>query len=318
MGSSHSGAWVGGQVLVSAALTVTLFAAAGYVPVVGILVGLLAPTPMLLVSLRHGRLIGLLALSLATLSLALLFGSLQSTVFFAEYGVLGLVMAEAIRRQWPVEKTLLLSTVVPVLTSGIVMTQLFFSVDLDLGTVKQHFEEDLGHALRQFWADKDGPSAETLRTYVQRALETVVQLLPALFILSTAAAALLNYRVVAVFWRRLEGQPPLRPLMLSQWKAPEACVWVLIASGVCYFVPLPGMRIVGQNVLLLVGFVYLLQGLGIMTFYLNRTSMPSIFRSLAYLFLLIQPLLLLGVAAFGLFDLWFDFRRTGNKREELQ
>jgi uncharacterized protein YybS (DUF2232 family) len=67
----------------------------------------------------------------------------------------------------------------------------------------------------------------------------------------------------------------------------------------------------------LVGFVYLLQGLGIMTFYLNRTSMPSIFRSLAYLFLLIQPLLLLGVAAFGLFDLWFDFRRTGNKREEL-
>ncbi len=318
MGSSHSGTWVVGQVLVSAAITVTLFAAAGYVPVVGILVGLLAPTPMLLLALRHGRLTGLIAISLSTLSLAMLFGSLQSTVFFAEYGVLGLVMAEAIRRQWPVEKTLLLSTVAPVLTSGIVMTQLFFSVDLDLGTVKQHFEEDLGHTLRQFWADKDGPSAETLRTYVQKALETVVQLLPALFILSTAAAALLNYRVVAVFWRRLEGQPPLRPLMLSQWKAPEACVWVLIASGVCYFVPLPGMRIVGQNVLLLVGFVYLLQGLGIMTFYLNRTSVPSIFRSLAYLFLLIQPLLLLGVAAFGLFDLWFDFRRTGNKREELQ
>ena len=64
MGGSHSGAWVGGQVLVSAALTVTLFAAAGYVPVLGILVGLLAPTPILLVTLRHGRLIGLLALGL--------------------------------------------------------------------------------------------------------------------------------------------------------------------------------------------------------------------------------------------------------------
>jgi hypothetical protein len=31
---------------------------------------------------------------------------------------------------------------------------------------------------------------------------------------------------------------------------------------------------------------------------------------------MIQPLLLLGVAAFGLFDLWFDFRRLSNKREE--
>jgi uncharacterized protein YybS (DUF2232 family) len=316
MGSSHSGAWVGGQVLVSAALTVMLFAAAGYVPVVGILVGLLAPTPILLVSLRYGRLIGLLALSLSTLSLALLFGSLQSTVFFAEYGVLGLVMAEAIGRQWPVEKTLLLSTVVPVVTSGIVMALLFSSVNLELGTVKQHFEEDLGHALRQFWADEGGPSEETLRTYVYEVFETIVQLLPALFILSTAAAALLNYSVVRRLWQRFDGQPPLRQLMLTQWKAPEACVWVLIASGICYFVPFPGMRVIGQNVLLLVSLVYLVQGLGIMAFYLNRTSMPPIFRSLAYMFLLIQPLLLLGVAAFGLFDLWFDFRRTVNKREE--
>jgi uncharacterized protein YybS (DUF2232 family) len=305
-------------VLVAAALTVTLFAAAGYVPVVGILVGLLAPTPILLVALRHGRLTGLLALSLSTLSLALLFSSLQSAVFFAEYGVLGLVMAEAISRQWSVEKTLLVSTAVPVAVSGIVIALLFSSVDLELGTVKQHFEEDLGHALRQFWADEGGPSEETLRTYVHEAFETVVQLLPALFILSTAAVALLNYGVVRRLWRRLEGQPPLRQLMLTQWKAPEACVWVLIASGICYFAPFPGMRIVGQNVLLLVSLVYLVQGLGIMVFYLNRTSMPSIFRSLAYIFLLIQPLLLLGVAAFGLFDLWFDFRRTGNKREETQ
>jgi hypothetical protein len=45
---------------------------------------------------------------------------------------------------------------------------------------------------------------------------------------------------------------------------------------------------------------------------------PSIFRSLVYIFLVLQPLLLLGVAAFGLFDLWFDFRRTGNQREETQ
>jgi uncharacterized protein YybS (DUF2232 family) len=316
MGGSHSGTWVRGQVLVLAAFTVTLFAAVGYVPVLGILVGLLAPTPILLVALRHGMPTGLLALGLSTLSLALLFGSLQSAIFFAEYGVMALAMAEASRRQWSVEKTLLVSTAVPVLTSGIVMALLFSSVDL--GTVKQHFEEDLSQALRQFLAEEGGPSEETLRTYVQEAFGTIVQLLPALFILSTAAAALLNYCVVRLLWRRLGGQPPLREAMLTQWKAPEACVWVLIAGGICYFVPLPAMRMVGVNVLLLVSLVYLVQGLGVVVFYLNRTSVPSIFRTLAYIFLLIQPLLLLGVAAFGLFDLWCDFRRTGNKREDTQ
>ena len=70
--------------------------------------------------------------------------------------------------------------------------------------------------------------------------------------------------------------------------------------------------------LLLVSLVYLMQGLGIMAFYLHRSSMPSMFRSLAYIFLLIQPLFLLCVTAFGLFDLWFDFRHIGKNREDIQ
>jgi uncharacterized protein YybS (DUF2232 family) len=67
---------------------------------------------------------------------------------------------------------------------------------------------------------------------------------------------------------------------------------------------------------LLVSLVYLLQGLGVMLFYLRRAAVPPLLRTLAYIFLIIQPLFLLGVAAFGLFDLWFDFRRLGNKQEE--
>ena len=49
MGGSFSGTRVSVQVLMLAALTVTLFAAARYVPVLGLLVSLLAPTPILLV-----------------------------------------------------------------------------------------------------------------------------------------------------------------------------------------------------------------------------------------------------------------------------
>jgi uncharacterized protein YybS (DUF2232 family) len=314
MGGSFSGTRVGVQVLVLAALTVTLFAAARYVPVLGILVSLLAPTPILLATLRHGFRTGLLTLGLSTLSLALLFGNLQSTIFLAEYGVMALVMAEAITRQWSVERTILASTALPAVASGALIAVLILSVDF--GAMKQHFEEDLSQALRQLLSDGGGLSDEALRAYIQEVFGTVVQLLPALFILSTAAGALLNYGVVRFVRGRLENQPPLPMITLAQWRAPEVCVWVLIASGISSFVPLPGMQIVGLNVLLLVSLVYLVQGLGVMVFYLNRASVPPILRSLAYIFLVIQPLFLLGVAAFGLFDLWFDFRRTGNKREE--
>jgi uncharacterized protein YybS (DUF2232 family) len=318
MGGSYSGTRVSVHMLVLAALTVTLFAAARYVPVLGILVSLLAPAPLLLVALRHGLRSGLLALGLSILSLTLLFGSLQSTVFFAEYGVMALAMSEAIRRQWSVERTLFISTILPSVASGGVMVLLLLSVDVNLGAVQQHFEDDLSQALQQLMTEGGAPNEDALRTYVQEGFRTVMQLLPALFVLGTAAGALLNYGVVRIVWRRLGGQPPLRWGNLMQWKAPEFCVWVLIVSGVGSFAPLPGMRIASLNVLLLVSLVYLVQGLGIMVFYLNKAWVPPIFRSLAYIFLVIQPLLLLGVAAFGLFDLWCDFRRIGNKREEAQ
>jgi uncharacterized protein YybS (DUF2232 family) len=318
MGGSYSGTRVSVHMLLLAALTVTLFAAARYVPVFGILVSLLAPAPLLLVTLGHGLCPGLLALGLATLSLALLFGSLQSTVFFAEYGVMAVAMAEAIRRQWSVDRTLFLSTILPSVASAVVIALLFSSVDLNLDAVKQRFEEDLGQTFHQFMIEGGGLNEGALRAYVQEVFGIIVQLLPALFVLSTAAGALLNYGVVRIVWRRLGGQPPLPAGRLTQWKAPEACVWVLIASGICSFMPFPGIRMAGLNVLLLVSLVYLVQGLGLIVFYLNKGSVPSIVRSLVYLFLVLQPLLLLGVAVFGLFDLWFDFRRTGNKREETQ
>ena len=317
MGDSFSGTRVSVQVLMLAALTVALVAAARYVPVLGIVVSLLAPTPILLATLRCGSRTGLLALGLSTLSLALLFGSLQGGIFLAEYGVMALVLAEAIRPQWSVERTILASAAVPSMASGALIVALIGSVDLNLGAVKQHFHEDLGQALRPLLSEGGGLSDEALRAYVEETLGTFMQLLPSLFVLSTAAGALLNYGVVRIMWRRLGGQPPLPEMKLAQWKAPEVCVWVLIASGIGSFVPLPGLRIVGLNMLFLVSLVYLVQGFGVIAFYLQRASVPPILRSLAYVVLVIQPLFLLGVAAFGLFDLWFDFRRTDNKQEDM-
>jgi uncharacterized protein YybS (DUF2232 family) len=316
MGGTYSGMRVSVHVLVSAALTVALFAAARYIPVLGLLVSLLTPTPILLLALRYGLVIGLLALGFSSLSLTVVFGSLQSALFVTEYGVMALAMAEALRREWPVERTILVSTALPSVASGILLVWLFSSTDLS--AVKLQFEEHLSQGLGQLWIEESAPKSDALHMYIQDAFRAALQLLPALFILSTAAGALLNYGVVRFLWRRLGGQLPHPTASFTQWKAPDVCVWVLIASGLCATAPLPSMQIIGLNVLLLVSVVYLVQGLGIMVFYLNRASVPSIFRSLVYLVLVIQPLFLLGVAACGLFDLWFDFRRIGDKREETQ
>jgi uncharacterized protein YybS (DUF2232 family) len=314
MGGSGFGTRVSVQVLALAVCTVTLCAAARYVPILGLLVSLLAPTPILLATLRYGLRTGLLTLGLSALFLAFLFSTLQSIVFLTEYGVMALVMADAIRRQWSVERTILASTALPAVVSGILLALLISSADL--GTLKQHFEEDLSQALRQLAGHEGGLSDAALRSSIQEVFGTVVRLLPALFVLSTAAGALLNYSVVRLIQARLGNLAPLPTITLAQWRAPEGCVWVLIGGGISSFLPLPGLQDVGLNVLVLVSLVYLVQGLGVMVFYMNRASVPPIWRGLVYFLLVIQPLFLLGVAAFGLFDLWCDFRRIAHQQEK--
>jgi uncharacterized protein YybS (DUF2232 family) len=317
MGGSDSGTRVGVHILLLVALTTTLFAAAGYIPILGIIVSLLAPTPLLLVILRYGQQAGLLALGLSTVSLTLLLGLFQGAIFLAEYGVMALTMAEAIRRKWPIERLLLASTVVPLLSTALVIAMLLSSTDIDFAAIRQHIEQDLGQALPQQLTEGDKALDSELRSYIEEAVSVAIRLLPALLILSTALSASLNYSLVRYIWQRRGDADMFPEVALARWKAPDVCIWVFIAGGLCAIAPQTSVQTIGMNVLLLIGLLYVVQGLGILVFYFQKTSVPPLFRAIVYLFLVIQPLLLLGVAAFGLFDLWFDFRRLHHKREEL-
>jgi uncharacterized protein YybS (DUF2232 family) len=319
-----------------------LFAAAGYVPILGIFVSLVAPTPLLLVALRHNMKIGGLALGYASLILFILLTGIQShglspagmpeddswtvwqlaafqtLIFIAEYGVMALTLAEGIRRQWSVEKTLGAATLAPLFVTALVIAAILLSVDVDLSTFRKQVEDNLSQALQPYMMEGDNAIEGDVRMYVQGAMSHVIGLLPALFVMSTAASVILSYGIVRLVWRRVKGASLFPDLAFAQWTAPEPCIWVLIASGMASFLPFPPLQSVALNVLVLVGLVYLIQGWAILIFYLNKAPVPPIVRGIAYLFLMIQPVLLLGVAAFGVFDLWFDFRRIRNKREASQ
>lgn len=315
MGASF-GTRLGVQLLVVAATAVTLSIAAAYVPILGVPASLLAPTPILLVALRHGLRMGLLALGLATVALSGLLGLQQGFLFCSEYGVMAMVMARSIQEQHSAEKTLLLASTVPLLVSGIVLGAFLWSAQPDLAAMRGQLEERLTQAMRLYLKGYENISDAQILQLTQDTLDLILRLLPALVLISSAAGALLNYSIARLLWHRVGGSPPFRGTSLAGWRAPDVCIWILIAGGILFFLPLSFLSSAGLNLLLLVGPLYMIQGVGIIVFYLRKGAVPVMFRWLAYLFFVIQPLLLLGVAALGLFDFWFDFRRLHHQKEE--
>lgn len=131
---------------------------------------------------------------------------------------------------------------------------------------------------------------------------------PALGISGSVVTVWANLLVGQMFFR-LKGIPFPGFGDLTTWKAPEKLVWVLIAAGGMLFVPIEGIVIVGMNLLIITGLIYMFQGLAITAFFFRKKQISRMFRFFFYGLIMVQQYMLIFVIAVGLFDLWVDFRK---------
>jgi len=148
--------------------------------------------------------------------------------------------------------------------------------------------------------------------------------------LTYLAPSLLGSGVAFVVWFDIITLRPLFQLRgmpfpffgdLTQWKAPDSFIWVIIASGFLVLIaPLFGFatswtHIIGMNGIIVSVFVYFMQGLAIAEFFFRTRRIPRFFRMIFYLLLFLQQYLILLIALMSLFDLWVNWRRFPKARE---
>ena len=151
------------------------------------------------------------------------------------------------------------------------------------------------------------PTAGTTPEWTAKIVRLLVGVFPGMMVMGALLVAWANFLVVRFVVDR-GGRLGLTP-DLQRWRAPEPMVWLVIASGFMMFLPLNGPGLIGLNGLLILGLVYFFQGLSILSFWMDKKSMPTFFRVFVYVLIALQQGLTLIVAALGLFDMWFDFRK---------
>lgn len=102
-------------------------------------------------------------------------------------------------------------------------------------------------------------------------------------------------------------------VLLARWKMPEKMIWVFILSGALLFAPEKIINILSLNVFLVMCFLYLLQGLAIVSYLFQFKNVPVFLRYLFYFFIAVQQFLMIPIIAIGLFDIWVDFRKIIRK-----
>jgi uncharacterized protein YybS (DUF2232 family) len=153
--------------------------------------------------------------------------------------------------------------------------------------------------------------AQQTERMIQDLGNKLVELYPAMSILTVAGMLL----VMVLFLNRKAGQLLPSQSPFHAWKVAEHIVWILIVSGAAVLFLNGAWQRLAMNVVVVVLAIYFLQGLAILSYFLNVKGVPPVFRVLGYFLVVASfPLRVLATGV-GIFDLWIDFRKPRNHKD---
>lgn len=261
-------------------------------------------------------------------TVVLWFGGLYFFYFIVIAGMLGL----AHEKKFSVERGFALAILVPLLVEviAIFFVTSWFGIDV-IGSIRGYLHHLLDRVIEL--GGSAGLSGQEIRSVSMRREEIAEQfmrILPAGVVLGTLITVWCN--VVIAKMGFLKSTHPSQGLLfehfgnLSQWRFSERFVWLVIGAGCLYFLNYyisgglfkghcNALGVVSINVLLIFGAIYFLQGLAIVAFFVKKH--PSILiKVVVYsLIALFFHIMAIFIAALGIFDIWFDFRKLNKGAE---
>ncbi len=311
--SKERGAFFKSNFFTGIAVSSLAFLAASLIPLLGAFFFILTPLPIIYYYSKTGRIQGfaIFLISLFLVAIVLTFsGSIANLPFLFITGFLGLFLSEIFRRNYSIERTVVYPvTVILMLWCSFIVLQ-----SLSAGEDPWHLVEDyIGRNIQdsiQFYAQLDIPAdqIDLIKNNFKEITNFLANIFPSLVLVSASFIVWLNILAAReIFQRTGMWYPDFGDL--SRWKAPEGLIWLLIAAGGLLLVPVSLARIVSLNLVIVCLFVYLLQGLSIISFLFKTKNVHRSFRILCYFLIFVQQYIILLLVAVGVFDLWVDFRK---------
>ena len=286
-------------------------------PLAFLLVGVLAPLPVLLTAWRLGELAaGALALAAAIIIFCLhpVPETIWQNLGFLNLLVMGVMLGILQCRGVAAPQAIILTVAALSVGALLIFLGQAFVQGISPHDLLAQKSVEVMDTLRKVLGDPAGGAPSPLVPGVDPAqVETLLQLLlPGLLVTNMAMVAWLN----VVLSRQLifllgwgEPDPPL-----YHWASPEWLIFVLLVAGFLLLVPVAGARFFGLNLVMVVAVLYFCQGVAVVATWFHRLGLPRLLRVIGYPLLFLNPFFFV-VITLGLMDLWLDFRRLHKPKD---
>lgn len=296
------------------ALSVVLALAAVYLPLVGFLVVLLWPLPLVVLVVRHGWRYGVMAAVVAGLLVGMLVEPMLALRLVLAFGPAGIVLGLAFRRGvsgvWAFGSTLAAAIL------GQVMAVLLLLAVTDINPLSMQVEmlESSFDTSLQLYADVGMGEEQIAKTReeIQQGIQMLTYLFPLVFILTGLLYAVVAYSTGSRVLRRLGHDVPQFP-PFAEWRLPQAFLYMfgfalvgLYWGGTRQITLLYEISLNANVLAIMAG---LLQGLVLVHCLLRHYNVSVPLRIIVYVFIFMNPFVAQVTAMTGLIDMLFDYRR---------
>ncbi len=297
-----------------AAINVILSIMALYMPILGTFATLIWPVPIVILGVRHGIRTSFLSMIVAGIIVAIISGPFQAITIVVSFGLIGLAMGWAIKKDFSPFKILAVGGAASLVSKiALVFISMLMMGINPLTEEINALKESL--LIAGSFYEKMGMDPKTIETTIEsfkRGLELLPLIIPGIFIMASALDAFLTYIVTkAVLSRMGQKLRDFTPFWL--WRFPEYTVAAFLAGNLLVLLetywPIGVLKAIGMNLVLVFGFILFVQGFSLLTYYLGKFNVGKVFRLIIVFFVFFNPLFLQILFFAGLFDVLFNFRK---------
>jgi uncharacterized protein YybS (DUF2232 family) len=189
--------------------------------------------------------------------------------------------------------------------------KIYFEIDI-LESLKTSLETGLADTLRQLESAGTDYDMATIKSVMQSSIDFMVSIFPAIlafgaFFISTISYVIASY-IVKKSGRKSVEVPKLSGFRLSSAFSLSSVVILVVVLAMKLF-GVSAYRPLVSNLTFILYMLVFIQGLGVVSYFLNKTRMHSILKWIILIFLALNAGLSMVVSFVGVLDIVFNFRK---------
>jgi len=293
-------------------VTLVLLMGGSWLGPAGAMFNLLTPVAAVYLGMRFGPTASMVVVAVISLLLLQLAPINSLAAYIGLFGTGSLLLPILLRRQLPWDRAVFFSALGAAAVMVVMIIAAVVADGSDLNTVIGKLVQSEVDQAMQIYRDSGFTAAQlqNMQGIIEQIGQLIRQTFYGLFLAGVLSIQLLS--LLFLQWLKKDDYQ-ISGVPFARWRLPVILIWVLIGSGFAMLAPLPWISLSGQNLLAVLLPLYFLQGLAVVSSFLQRKKIPPFLKGMIYLMVFILNPLPLIITGVGVFDLWVDFRRPRKK-----